>query len=45
MAGSGLVVDSTSSSAGPVVQQMTLTNELLLYLAVVNMDKGIGRGY
>lgn len=36
---------SVNGQSGPVVRQATLTNKLLLYLAFVNMNKGIGRGW
>jgi hypothetical protein len=45
MLASGSPPSTTSDRIGPVVQQMTMTNKLLLYLAFVNMDKGIGRGW
>lgn len=45
MLASGSPPSTTSDRIGLVVQQMTMTNKLLLYLAFVNMDKGIGRGW
>ena len=39
--------DATPSRRRPgrVVGESTLSNKLLLYLAFVNMEKGIGRGW
>jgi hypothetical protein len=35
----------TSPAQGQVIADATLSNKYLLYLAFVNMEKGIGRGW
>lgn len=35
----------SAQQGGPLINDATLTNKYLLYLAYVNMDKGIGRGW
>ena len=37
--------DEPSYSQGRVIAEATITNEFLLYMSIVNMDYGIGRGW
>lgn len=37
--------NGATNSQGPLIQDATLSSKLLLYLGIVNMEKGIGRGW